>query len=157
MNEENQQTTNESTSANESTNASVNESTNTTTNENTNTSANENTNTTTNSNPNKAKIVLAYIIPLLGLIFVNTEKTASEQDKTHYAQAATIFIVDIILSVIVGIIAALQIPVVSSLISLLPTAMTILAIIAAVKSAGGELFKIPVVFDFSQKMFGKKN
>ncbi len=109
-----------------------------------------------NENPNKAKIILAYIISLLGLIFVYTDKDASEQDREHYAQGATIFIVEMILSVASGIIGGLGIPFIGTILSLLPTAMLVLAIIAAVKSASGEFFKIPVIYDFSQKIFGKK-
>lgn len=109
-----------------------------------------------NENPNKSKIILSYIISLLGLIFVNTEKDASETDREHFAQAGTIFIVELVLSVVSGIIAGLQIPFVGTIISLIPTALLVLAIIAAVKSANGEFFKIPVIYDLSKKIFGKK-
>lgn len=109
-----------------------------------------------NENPNKSKIILSYLITLLGLIFVNTEKDASEQDKEHFAQAATIFIVDIALTIITTIINSIGIPFVGTIIGLLPTALLVLSIIAAVKSASGELFKIPVIYDFSKKIFGKK-
>lgn len=109
-----------------------------------------------NKNPNKAKIILAYFISLLGLIFINTEKDASEQDKEHFAQAATIFIVQIALTIITTIINTIGIPFVGIFLGLVPTALLILAIIAAVKSSKGELFKIPVVYDFSRKIFGKK-
>ena len=98
--------------------------------------------------------VLSYIISLLGLIFVNTEKDASEQDRAHFAQAATIFIVEICLSIITRILSG--IPFVGAILGLLPLAILILAIIAAVKSANGEFFEIPVIYDFSKKIFGKK-
>ena len=109
-----------------------------------------------NENPNKAKIILSYIISLLGFIFLYTDKDAPDTDKEHYAQAATIFIVEILVSIITSIINAIGIPVVGLIIGLVPTALLVLAIIAAVKSASGELFKIPVVYDFSRKIFGKK-
>ena len=109
-----------------------------------------------NENPNKAKIILSYIISLLGFIFLYTDKDAPETDREHYAQAATIFIVEAAISIITSIINAIGIPVVGLILGLIPTALLILAIIAAVKSANGELFKIPVVYDFSKKIFGKK-
>ncbi len=109
-----------------------------------------------NENPNKSKIILSYIISLLGLIFINTEKDASEQDREHFAQAATIFIVELALTVITTIINSIGIPFVGTILGLVPTALLVLAIIAAVKSANGEFFKIPVIYDFSKKIFGKK-
>ena len=109
-----------------------------------------------NENPNKTKIILSYIISLLGLIFVNTEKDASETDRAHFAQAGTIFIVEIAVSVISGVIAALQVPFVGTILGLIPTALLVLAIIAAVKASNGEYFKIPVIDDLSKKIFGKK-
>ena len=109
-----------------------------------------------NESPNKAKIILSYIISLLGFIFLYTDKDAPEQDREHYAQAATIFIVEMVLSIITSVVNSLGIPFVGFILGLIPTAMLVLAIIAAVKSANGELFKIPVVYDFSRKIFGKK-
>lgn len=110
-----------------------------------------------NENPNKAKIVLSYIISFLGLIFVYADKEASEQDRAHYAQGATIFIVEFIASIISGIVSGIGIPFVGTILSLIPTALLVLAIIAAVKSANGDFFEIPVIYDFSKKIFGKKD
>ena len=110
-----------------------------------------------NENPNKTKIILSYIISILGFIFLYTDKDAPETDREHYAQAATIFIVEIVLSIITSIINSIGIPVVGLILGLIPTALLVLAIIAAVKAASGELFKIPVVYDFSKKIFGKKS
>lgn len=109
-----------------------------------------------NENPNKTKIILAYIISLLGLIFFNTEKDASETDKAHFAQAATLFIVEFAVSIISGVITLLQIPFVGTILGLIPTALLVFAIIAAVKSADGEYYAIPAINDLSKKIFGKK-
>lgn len=105
------------------------------------------------NNGSRGKIVASYIVPIVGLIFVLIEKDASETEKRNYAQAATIFIIDIILGLVSGAISALGIPFVGTIIGILPTIIFIFAIIAAVKSTDTEVYEIPAIYDFSKKLF----
>ncbi|MDO4282122.1 MAG: hypothetical protein Q4D02_00650 [Clostridia bacterium] len=116
---------------------------------------NQNNNIQSNNNQqnNKSKIVLSYIIPLIGLIFVLSEKNATSIEKRNYAQAATLFILDIILFIISLLIGFIGIPFIGTIISFLPTVLFIFAIIAAIKSDSTEIYKIPAIYDLSEKIF----
>ncbi len=111
------------------------------------------TQTTSNSSDSKSKIVLSYIFSFLGLIFVFTEKNATDAEKRNYAQAGTIFIITLIISVVTGIINLIGIPFVGAILSLLPTVLFVFCIIAAVKSSRTEVYQIPLIFDLSKKFF----
>ena len=99
----------------------------------------------------KWKFVLAYIIPLIGLIFYFAEKESTETEKENYAQAATLFIVNLIISVGANILNG--IPFVGIAIWVLQIVITVFAIIAAYKSDADNVYNIPILYDFSKKLF----
>ncbi len=104
-----------------------------------------------NNSDNKVKIIIGYIISLVGLIFYFTEKNAPKTDREHYAQAGTIFIFNAGLSVISTILGF--IPFLGIIIWILNIIIFVLAIVAAVQSASGNFYKIPGIYDLSRKIF----
>ena len=100
------------------------------------------------------KGVLAYIIPILGIIFLFTDKETSREIKVHYAQAAVLMVADIILSFVAGFIAGLTgIGLVSSLVNI---GYVVIMIIGAVKVYRNEEYNLPVITENALKIFAKQ-
>lgn len=103
----------------------------------------------------KMKIVIAYLISLLGIIFLNTEKNMDEQTKNHYKQSSTIFLFLLGNSILVGGIFSGFIPFAGNISYFISVALFIVSLIAAVKAYNDEFYEIPVIFDLSKKIFKK--
>lgn len=104
---------------------------------------------------NKMKIVISYLISLLGIIFLNVEKDLDEQTRNHYKQSSTIFIIMLGNSILIGSMLNMFIPFSGMISYLISVALFIVSIIAAVKAYNDEFYEIPVVYDLSKKIFKK--
>lgn len=101
---------------------------------------------------NKVKVILGYVISPIGLIFYLVDKTASKQERENYVQAATVFICQFAIVILSTLLSSI-IPFMGSMLWILNIGIFILAILAAVRFSEGKTFQIPVIYEFSKKIF----
>ena len=104
----------------------------------------------------KWEMLLVYLIGILGLIFSFMKDKKIDKDvKFQYNQAGTIFIISVIISVIVRIFRySLSFMVFTSYaLAIVQLILFIFSIMAIVKAFSNESYKIPVIYDLSQKLF----
>ena len=98
------------------------------------------------------EVILCYLVSVLGFIFsFMDESKYSKRAKFLYNQAGAIFIVQLCISPLCII------PFVGLLFAALHTVVFVFAIVALIKACQGEDYKIPVIYDLSQSIWGKKN
>lgn len=98
----------------------------------------------------KAKSILGWIFPIVAIVFLCIKDTEKEV-KHHAACAVTVFGLDVIISVVLGII-PVSIPFVSTIVSILYLVVIILGIVAAAKDQKAE---IPLITDLAESIFAK--
>lgn len=102
----------------------------------------------------KYEALLVYLLPLLGFIFsFMKEKNVSENVKFYYNQSATIFIVNIALSVLSAVTAFILNGLISSLITIISLVLFIFIIISIVKAFSNEKYEIPVISDLTKSIW----
>ena len=101
----------------------------------------------------KGKLVIAYLISIVGLIFIYTDKTADEKTKSHYKQAGTLFIINVLNTIVINGILSGFIPFSGQISYLISALLFVASIIAAVKAYKDEFFEIPVIFNLSKTIF----
>lgn len=103
----------------------------------------------------RGKIVLSYLIPIIGIIFVFTEKNATREEKEHYAQAATSFLFYVVISIVSNGIRMVHIPLIGFGISILSTLVYILGIVVIIQMGSNVFYKIPGIYELSKTIFKK--
>lgn len=99
------------------------------------------------------KLAVSYIISLVGLVFLYTEKEADEKTKAHYKQAATIFLFHVANTFVFKMLLSGAIPLFGKLSTLIFLSLLGLSIFAGVKAYNEQFFEIPVIFNLSKKIF----
>lgn len=119
------------------------------------TNSSETNETITGMAPEKEGI-LVYLIPLLGLIFsVMKDKKVCELAKFNYNQAGTIFLINVCLSLILGV-ASNFVSFLGLLSYPISIVLLVFSIMALVKTYNGEKYEIPLVSDLSKSIWGSK-
>lgn len=106
----------------------------------------------------KWEVFLVYIIGILGFIFSFMKYDyLSDNIKFQYRQAGTIWLVNMVFSILKVILAyTINIGVISYAFNILSFVLWIFAIITIVKAFSNETYEIPVIADLSKKIFGEK-
>ena len=100
-----------------------------------------------------AEIVLVYLISILGLIFsLMKDKKVGSDMRFHYNQAGTLWIVNLILTV-VGKIGSKFIGPISMGTGIISLLLFICTIVAIVKGCEGTKYEIPVISEFSKSLW----
>lgn len=107
---------------------------------------------------NKYRGVLAYLLGVIGpLVVLFGLKDNTKLTKVHAAQALTIQIVSLIVSVVNSIISNIPgIRVLSFVITIIPVMIFALQIAGAIKSYHEEEFEIPLISDWAKNIFKKQ-
>ena len=106
----------------------------------------------------KWEVFLVYIIGILGFIFSFMKYDyLSKNIKFQYRQADTIWLVNVIFTIVKTILAyTINIGFISYIFSILSFVLWIFAIITIVKAFSNETYEIPVIADLSKKIFGEE-
>ena len=106
----------------------------------------------------KWEVFLVYIIGILGFIFSFMKYDhLSKNIKFQYRQAGTIWLVNVIFTIVKTILAyTINIGFISYIFSILSFVLWIFAIITIVKAFSNETYEIPVIADLSKKIFGEE-
>lgn len=104
----------------------------------------------------KWEVFLVYIIGILGFIFSFMKYDyLSENIKFQYRQAGTIWLVNIVLTIVKIIINnTIGIWFIGSIFNIVSLVLWVFAIITIVKAFNNEKYEIPVISDLSKKIFG---
>ncbi len=102
----------------------------------------------------KSKVLIAYIIPLLGLIFYYVIKDSNEEEKKEYKQSGTIFIILAVISLISNIVSFTGIPYLGLVLNIVNILLIVFSIVAGVTYyQKGIHYDIPAISDISDKIF----
>ncbi len=93
-----------------------------------------------------SKLLLAYLISIVGAILLFVEKDATEEYKDHYRQAAVIFGLTVITSACASFI---------PFVGILSTLLFVASIVCGIKAYNGEDFKMPIISDIAKSIFKK--
>ena len=106
----------------------------------------------------KWEVFLVYIIGILGFIFSFMKYDYLSDDiKFQYRQSGTIWLVNMVFSILKIILAyTINIAFISNIFGILSLVLWIFAIITIVKAFEGTRYEIPVIADLSKKIFGEK-
>ena len=103
----------------------------------------------------KWEVLIVYLLPLLGLIFsLMKDKKIDNSVKEQYNQSGVIFIISLAISILLRnfIIRAGILPI-AWMIDILSLVIFVFEVVAVVKAFSNESYKIPVIYDLSQKLF----
>ena len=96
--------------------------------------------------------ILVYLVSVLGFIFSFMEdKKYSKRAKFLYNQAGAVFIVQLCASPLCAI------PFLGFMFMAFQTVVFVFVVIAIIKGCQGEDFKIPLIYDLGNAIWGKKN
>ena len=103
----------------------------------------------------KWEVLVVYIFPLLGLIFsFMKDKKVDNSVKEQYNQSGVIFIISLGINILFrNFIIRTGISYLASMIDILGIVIFVFEVIAVVKAFNNESYKIPVIYDLSQKLF----
>ena len=104
----------------------------------------------------KGEVILVYIISVVGFVFALMKNSpASKEIRFHYNQSGTLWIINIASSIIFSILGNF-IPVSGLLNYAVSIVLLVFSIMTIVKAYNGEEnYKIPVVSDLAESIFGK--
>lgn len=114
-----------------------------------NNNSNNNNNGTITNLDIKIEAVIVYLIPVIGLIFsILKNQQVRPEARFHYNQAATSFLISIVVSVFAFV------PFVGWIIvAIIPTYDFIMRVVALIKAFYDELYQIPIEFNLTQKIW----
>lgn len=103
----------------------------------------------------KWEVLLVYLVSILGFIFsFMKDKEVDKDVKFQYNQSGTIFIINLAINIISQVFArGLNVFVVSYIFSVLQLVIGIFALITVIKAFSNETYRIPVIADFSEKIW----
>lgn len=114
--------------------------------------SNEEKETMMGTNKN-TELVLVYIFTLLGFVFsIMNDKNVSKNMKFHYNQAATIWIISIIIY-ISSKVCSYALPIMNIIFKPINAILLVFTIIALVKACNDEKYEIPVINDLSKTIW----
>lgn len=104
----------------------------------------------------KGEVILVYIISVVGFVFALMKNSqASKEIRFHYNQSGTLWIINIASSIIFSILGNF-IPFSGLLSYAISIVLLVFSIMTIVKAYNGEEnYKIPVVSDLAESIFGK--
>ena len=98
------------------------------------------------------EIILVYIVSILGFIFsFMNDKEVSDRAKFAYNQAGALFLCHVVLS------SLSVIPYIGLLFLAITTIIFAFTIVTIIKGYQGEDYKIPIIYDFAELIWGNKN
>ena len=99
-----------------------------------------------------AEIILVYLISILGFIFsFMNDKEVSSRAKFAYNQAGALFLCEVVLS------SLSIIPFIGLMFAAVSIILFAFTIITLIKGYQGEDYKIPLVYDLAELIWGNKN
>lgn len=103
----------------------------------------------------KWEVFLVYIITILGFVFsFMKDKKVDKDVKFQYNQAGTIFIINLVINIISRIFLNISgISYIAWALSIIQVVIFVFVIITIVKAFQDETYRIPVIADFSEKIW----
>lgn len=100
-----------------------------------------------------AELILVYIFSILGLIFsIMKDENVSKDMKFHYNQAASIWIVSMIVNISSEVFSSV-LPIISFIFLPISILLFVFTIIALVKACNDEKYEIPLINDLSKSIW----
>ena len=103
----------------------------------------------------KWEVLLVYIVTILGFIFsFMKDKEVDKDVRFQYNQAGTVFIVNLAINILSQVFTkAVGIPYISFVLSIIQLVIFVFVIVTIVKAFQNETYRIPVIADFSDKIW----
>ena len=103
----------------------------------------------------KWEVFLVYIITILGFVFsFMKDKKVDKDVKFQYNQAGTVFIINLAINILSQIFTrGIGVLYIAYVLSILQLVILVFVIITIVKAFQDETYRIPVIADFSEKIW----